>query len=315
MKKFLTNFCFFSIPFFICLLLVLLIDPYNYFYKSLNIADRQLKLDVSLKLHRPLYQLLDFKNHPAKRILLGDSRTYALDVDIIKEISNKEFANLAYGGGTMPEVIKTFWWAVKETDIKEVYIGLNFSIYNNKDYKTDRVTEAEGITNNIFSYGFCTYSIESTLRILGNIFFGIIPKIGVPENSRDEFWQHMLNDVANDAYKDYRYPSNYFQDLKSISEYCNIKGIKLVFFTPATHIDLQKKVDEFKLQEYEIRFKNDLKQLGDFYDFDYPCDLTTKKDNFKDPYHFTTDVSKIIIKELFTDDVKHYGKFNKCTTY
>lgn len=301
-------------PFLVWILIIISIDPYNYFSKNLNIVDNQVKLDIPYKLNPSLYKLLEFKKHPTQYILLGDSRTDALNVIDIKKYSNKNFTNLAYGGGTLQEIINTFWVINKQVDLKEVYIGLNFNLYN-KYIKNDRVSESSEIMKNILSYTLCNYSNKSTLLILENKILGINTKIGIPNSSKEEFWMHQLNVSANGFYKLYEYPISYFDELKAISKYCNEKAIKLVFFIPPTHIDLQKKVQYYNLQNNEALFKSDLKKLGDLYDFDYPSDLTNNKENFKDPFHFTYPISLIVIKELFTSETKYYGKYFKCITY
>ena len=314
MRFFIKSLFVFSSPILIWIVLVAFIDPYNYLRNDLNNIENQSKLDISAKINRPLFQLIGYKNHATPGILLGDSRANSLKIDIIQNYSKNKFTNLAYGGGSLQEVINSFWLLSEDNTLKDVYIGINFSIYNQL-YNRDRVTEAKSIMENFFSYAFSTYTFESTYLILRSIITGKEIKIGIPDTSKEKFWIYQLDVSAKQHYLKYEYPSNYFRDLVEISKYCNKHGINLVLFIPPTHTDLQNKVKEYNLQNDEIKFKNDLKKIADLYDFDYPSELTMNKDNFRDPYHFTDSIGKIVVKELFSCGTGKYVNFTKCTTY
>lgn len=304
----------FSLPLLLWVILVVLIDPYNYLKVNLNIIDNRLKRGISSNLNRPLFQLLDYKNHPTPNIILGDSRANSLKSVIIKKYSKKDFANLAYGGGSIQEVINTFWEVAENNDLKNVYIGLSFQNYNK--YSTrDRVTEAIAIKKNFFTYAFSPYTFESTFLILKSVITRNEIKIGVPTSSKDNFWIYQLNVSVKQDYEFYEYPSNYFHDLEDISKFCFKHGINLVFFIPPTHIDLQNKVKEYNLQVYEAKFRNDLQKIGDLYDFDYPSNITKNKNNFNDPYHCIDSIGEIIVKELFSLEPKRIAKYTKFNAY
>lgn len=300
-------------PFLLWLIGVLLMDPYNY-YSNTILIDTTLKKETSFQLNRPLYQLLEYKNHPTKSILLGDSRTNNLDVGIFKKYSNKDFTNLAYGGGSLPEIINTFWLVTKEHNLTDVYIGMNLTFYN-KYRSRDRIIEAEEIMRNFFSYAFSVYTFRSMHIILKTVVSGSHLKLGVPDSSKEKFWKHQLDVSAKDDYGLYEYPTDYIKDLMEISKYCKQNNIHLVFFIPPTHTDLQKKVKEYNLQAFELKFKSDLKKMGDVYDFDFPSSITENTNNFNDPYHFSPTIGEIVIKELFSGRSGDNVKYTKFITY
>jgi hypothetical protein len=309
MKRFIIkNIVFFS-PFILWISLVVLVDPYIYFPK-VDYVDKNIKIDISYKLNRPLFQLINFKNNPTHSILLGDSRANRLNVCIIKKLVNKDFSNLAYGGGSMQEIIETFWETAKDRNLQEVYIGINFSLYNKYNIG-NRVVEAIEISNNFILYAFYTSTFKAIFYISKSFFLNSTVNIELPTSSKNQFWDYQLNVITNKRYCQYAYPDNYFKDLELISKYCQRENIRLVFFIPPTHVDLQNKVLEFNLQHQEERFKNDLQKLGDLYDFDFPSLLTKNKNNFKDPYHFSDSVGIIVVKELFiqaSDNCRKYIK-------
>jgi len=128
-----------------------------------------------------------------------------------------------------------------------------------------------------------------------------------PPFAKEEFWKNQL--ISESRFLgSYSYPTNYYNELKKISEYCKEKNIKLAFIISPTHIELQEKINEFNLVKEYNRFKQDIESLGDVYDYNYPNILTETKNNFRDPYHHTDSVARIIVKEIYTKEFL-YAKF------
>jgi len=313
MQYFFKRFFIFCIPVAIYMLLAAIIDPYNYFSISKNIINTDIKKNISNKISNPLYELVEFEKNPSPYILLGSSQTGLLNTSIIKEYTTKDFTNMSYGGGTLPELIATFWELNKYTQLKEIYIGISFVDFNGSQYR-NRIPEALKIKNNFISYMFSKSALESTFLIAKSVVFNSKVEIGKPDMSEDKFWKYQLDVTANRFYANHSYPTNYYESLKKISAYCNEKNIKLVFFIPPSHIDLQRKVAEFNLQNEENKFKEDLKKLGDVYDFNYPNDMTKERNNFSDPFHIVPKTARAVAEEIFTDK-KNIAIFSKCTVY
>ena len=297
MKKFLIRILIFFIPVVFYFSLVALADPYSFFPES-DFISNEAKENVSFKLNYPLYKLIRYSNNPIKNIILGDSRAKSLNVDVITQCSNKEFANLAYGGGSLQEVIDTFWEISKNNTLETVAIGVNFDLYNSTN-NFNRVPEAINLKNNFFSYASSKYvfksiAVISKMKLLNEPF-----TVGIPEMTNQEFWDYQLNSAANNVYRIYKYPQSYFDELELIKQYCTKNNIELVFFIPPTHVDLQNKIKEFELIKEQEKFKSDLKSLGAFYDFDYPNEVTTNKANFDDPYHCNELISELLVKTIF----------------
>jgi hypothetical protein len=75
----------------------------------------------------------------------------ALKVNQIKKVTGTEYYNLAFGGATIREVVETFWFASRHTNLKHVKIGINFNMYT--DYEQlDRVQEVATIEHNPLFY-------------------------------------------------------------------------------------------------------------------------------------------------------------------
>lgn len=303
MGKFFKKTTLFSIPFLIFIIGIVAIDPYNYFNYSRIISD-EVKKSTSQKLQYCLWKMIDFKRQPCPNILLGDSRPYAIKTGKIYEIAGQPWFNFAYGGGSLPEIIKTFWYAVKIADLKNVYIGLNFNLYNSFNC-LDRVTEAKNIIHNPFLYFCNTLVVKASYYCLVEQLLHKDAGIGKPAMEKEAFWRVQLGITTNNFYGRYQYPTRYFQELEKIAEYCSKNKINLIFIIFPTHIDLQKRVADYNLSQQEKQFKDNLAKLGIVYDFDYPNEITLKKYNFTDPYHCNSDISDQIVEEIWGKKVQY----------
>jgi hypothetical protein len=297
MKKFLLHLLIYLIPLPIYLAIVIFIDPYDYFGES-HWVPEDIKLNTSYAINTQLWKIIDFKNHPCSRIILGDSRADKIVTDDVKNLTGKDYYNLAFPGGTLIDIIEAFWYADRITHLKEVYIGINFNLYNDYE-RNDRMLVASRISKNFMAYAFSKTTVTTMFQ---NVKYKYNPnqkKIGAPDMSFDEFWNYQINVIGKRFYEKYRYPQEYFEDLHKISEYCKSRGIKLVFFVPPNHIEWQKRVADFHLEKEHDIFIRDLSGLGTLINMDVENDFTSEKKNFRDPLHPLYD--SMIIHSLWKD--------------
>jgi len=307
--KFIKLLLYFSIPLMILMILVIYIDPYNIIRKEKNQTLIELK-EISSKVNYPLAALQKYTNTPSDTIILGDSRAASLNEKFFKEITHKNVTNLAYGGGTLQEAIDTFWIVSKIYVPKEVYMGVNFNLYNALNNK-NRVLEANKIRSSLSSYLFSKYCIKSTLLILKSYITQEKVSIERPSMTREEFWKYQLDISGPYFFENYKYPVAYFKELQKISEYCHKNKIRLTIFIPPTHIELQLKIKEYKLEKEYKKFLDNLQSLGfPVYNFNFSNEMTVNKDNFNDPFHFNHSFAKAIIR-IITRDSKYMQMFHE----
>ncbi|MFO7671470.1 MAG: hypothetical protein R6W31_17560, partial [Bacteroidales bacterium] len=120
MRKFLINIGIISITLATYLIIIALIDPYNYLNVS-KLVDASVKKSISEEVAPHMYKLLDFEHNPRRNILLGDSRSNSL----YYTLDPSKWANMTYGGGSLKEMIQTFWWVVEKQELDTVLIGIN----------------------------------------------------------------------------------------------------------------------------------------------------------------------------------------------
>lgn len=311
-NKFITTIFKFSIPFILLLIVLIYLDPYNIIRKEQDDKMKKIKNQISYKINYPLYALQKYYNSPTDIIVLGDSRANSLSEDLFRKIAGKEITNLAYGGGSIQEIIDTFWIVSKMHKLKEVYIGINFNLYNQLN-KINRVTEAENIRNSIPTYLISKYCLKSSLLILKSILTGEKVSIEKPFLNKEQFWKFQLKS-SRQFFVNYIYPEDYYRELKKISYYCNQNNISLVFFIPPIHKDLQSKIVEFKLEEEYIDFLDDLESLrAPIYNFNLINDKTVDKKQFSDPFHFNKPLREIVTGVITGDKyyLEQYKKYYK----
>lgn len=300
----------FTAPFLALVALEVIIDPYNYFSVETDADLLKIKQNIAFKKNDVLYTLIEYNRNPGSSVILGDSRARSLLPHLFEEFTTEKISNLAGTGGSLLDVIKIFWDVSAKKNLKKVYIGVSIETYSGTLLK-DKVTTSLDIANSVPLYLLNKYTLETTMLICKSKIFKEKIEVGKPLFSKEEFWKQQM-DFENQFLKNYSYPENYYEELKKITEYCYKNNIKLVFFISPTHTEMQNKINELTLtKEYE-RFKNDIRSMGDLYDFNVPNSITQNKDNFQDPRHFTDSVSRIVIKEMILNKPE-YSEFSKFT--
>lgn len=293
MKRFILNVLILSIPLVLYLIAIAVIDPYNYLNVS-KVVDKETRYNISRNVEPHLYKLIEFENYPLRNITLGDSRTNSL----FESMDYETWSNLAFRGGTLKEMVQAFWWTVEEHELDTVLIGLNLNLYNkyNKKFWVEETIETK---KNFFSYAFNKYTFKSAFLITKSFLSKKDITLLETTLSKEQFWETQISDIPHKFFEKIAYPDNYFKDLCSISDYCEKNNIKLIFWIPPTHMDFQNSLKEYHLEDDDLRFRKDLSSLGEVYDYNYPNELTTDKESFKDPLHFTHEIAILIRDEIF----------------
>jgi hypothetical protein len=297
MKKLLKKSLLFSIPFVLFGLLLLAIDPFNYFHMSKIIPD-EVKARVSGKVNYRLWKMIQYNQNPTANILLGDSRMILIDAEYITDKTAGDYYNFAYGGGSLTEMIETFWFADSIIDLKSVYIGINFHLFN-KYHTVNEVEKIKAYFENPFLYLIDKVVIKAGALCVADYILGIKTMIEKPPMTEEQFWQYQLEHSAYEQFKHYGYPDENYRKLEEITVYCEKNNIELSFIIFPEHMDLINRYYELGLKKQFFKFKDDIARLGRTYDFDFENEMTLKRENFTDPYHFTESVSRQLINEIW----------------
>jgi hypothetical protein len=294
-RKFLKKLTLFATPFAICVAIVVMVDPFN-FFNWFHVVPNSVKKPIS-NLHYPFWKMSEFSRNPSPNILLGDSRMGSIRSELVEEITGRKYYNFSYGGGTLPEIINTFWYADSQATLQNVYIGINFNLYNALESR-DRTEDYRNIVRNPLLYFVNPTVIKATFFDL-QAACGRRIEVGAPPMDHDRFWQYQLDVIASGMYRNYKYPSSWKQELDRIASHCRAKGINLVFVMFPTHIDLQQQITNFRLNAQRDQFARDLTALAPTIDFDLPSAVTSDPKNFKDPFHFTEQIMELLVQDIW----------------
>ncbi len=249
------------------------------------------KYAVAKHYNTRLYKLNSFKLMPTNTIVLGDSRSRRLN----EEMWNSPINNMSYGGGTLREAIDTFRYLDKSYAIKKVYFGLPIDLINDRFFHDNHQLKQSMILSE--SIDFIYYlnlsltraSISTLITYFNDAYLTPI----VLKSGKASFWKYQISDARMKARFELRASSKKSLELiTEFGEYCNNKGIEIVFFIPAVHNDLQKKMAEHNANKDEDELIGMLRTMGVVIDFNFENELTLSKLNFSDPFHFTDLVAK-----------------------
>jgi hypothetical protein len=309
MKNFYKKLLFFFIPFVLYIILVILADPYNY-WNNCGIIPIEVKMKVSRELNGRLWKIVQFKRTPKPDIMLGDSRVDIIDSERIKELTGKDYYNFGCPSATLEEIIETFWYASERVKLENVIIGCSFNLYNKYNNKNliKATFESSGVVQYILN--------GANIKAMAVCFYRMATETGAdisaPDMDADAFWIEKLEGPSARFYKLYKYPDNYYTELKEIADYCEANHINLQFFIPPTHTDLQKQVSKYSLIKEDERFRSDLRSLGNVIDFDYENWLTSDRAHFSDPFHIETSLDTIVINALINHEFP-YARYSERT--
>jgi len=141
----------------------LAVDPYQMFFK----VERPTAInDLAEKAHYPLWKLAKFKRGAHDTIILGDSRARALRDKYWHELKIPNALNLAYGGGTIPEIYSTFQEIKNDKAIKNLVIGIQLRSFD-EDHKggMNRVPEAVWLVRHKLEYLKNWNVFQTTMKV------------------------------------------------------------------------------------------------------------------------------------------------------
>lgn len=297
MKKFLFLASIFTIPVLICWLIIFLIDPCNFFNIS-RIIDNDIKIKVINRSYESqtrgnmLWRLIEFKRKPCKNLIIGDSQAYHINGELIKELSGNEFYNFSIPGANAETKFSIFWFAAKQTKLNNVIIQFSFP-----NWKLNQKENLFPATNEYLDKEYLYFLDENVAE---DSFQNIIYKITNKYTKSINKIQFPISDDKNNIfdsslkfmYKNYKYPTNFINELKKIVDYCKVNNIKIEFVIFPIHQRYYDYLLEHDLIKFHNKFIADISHIGKTCNFSNYHALNNNEKNFIDYFHqkqFITD--------------------------
>jgi len=298
MNKFLIKSSIFFLPLVFWALLIIIVDPFNYFNK-VGLISNKIKIENSRSINLLLYQSIKFNNSPNDHIIIGDSRTEILSREEIKSISGISYASLCNNAAKLNEIIDLIYMANEIKNLKHVVIGINFNMFNKFGY-ADRVKNVKKVLSNPIRYVYSKTVLEATYYILKSILYKNNVS-SLPPMTKDEFWNWNLEVKATHWYSRYKYPLELIDKIKELDTFSLDNKIKLTFIIVPHNQEFHDRLIDYGLAENEKNFKSMMSQLNaDVIDYDYKNEITFSKENFDDPVHYNSAIASIIINEIWS---------------
>lgn len=305
MNKFLIKGIIFSIPFFICWLFILIIDPYEFISLS-HIIKSEDKIKVYWRSNESsprgtiFWKVIHYEEMPEKNIIIGDSQGVNFNDSVIKDISGKDFFNFCVPGSSYETMFQTFWYATEKIKLECVYFQVGFMNYNaNRSYNIFHF--AQDYINKPYLY-FISKDIlfDSFYNLIYQIYKN--PKLvqRPDEHHNYEVLDKLSSYRLNLFFKDYKYPEKYFVELKRITDYCKKNSIEIKFIIFPTYKETQEYLKNNNLLSMKAKFKHDIKSLAYTYDYDIPSNISIKRENFMDYFHPRDHVVDELTKKIWS---------------
>ncbi len=293
LKKLISNSIILFFPIFLWCIIVVVVDPFNYFEIS-NFISKNSKTQSAEKLNSLLFNCIKFKNDPKANLIIGDSRIRKINEKEAKILSGKDYFKFYANATKLNEMLDIFDFANSLTKIEHAIIGVNFNLYNDYSY-SNRVNDVKKIIKNPLLYIFNINTLETVLLALKHEFFSEKKKI---KRNKKDFWKYNLSTVAKNHYSKWKHPKNLLHKLKKTSSFCKQKKIKLTFLILPHHVDFHSQLKNYNLYEEEREFKQEISKMAETIDYDYLNDITSCYRCFTDPIHTNDSISSIIFNEI-----------------
>lgn len=286
MKKFLYRIAKLSIPFWVILASIVLLDPFGFLWRN-NETQNLLLTEISKNNDRPLFNLLQLNKKNPEIIVIGDSRSDQLNLDNCQNKKQENTSlNVSMGGATIFEIFEMTNHALNsEKNLKQIMLGINFDIFSVHNTR-NRVTKAYDIIEHPHKYFYHKPVITSIIQYFSSEFFHKEIKRDKLDMTKEEFWQYQLSTPADNSFRNHSITNELYDKLDEIIKMCQNRDIKLTVFIPPTHTDLQRKIIQYnKIKEFEFLKDYLGKHEVQIINLDIENSFTNDKSNFIDPYH------------------------------
>jgi hypothetical protein len=287
---------FYGFPLLLYLLIVVYIDPYDVYKKTDTESMNKYEEIISEKINYRLYNLTRFRNNPCGNIILGDSRSDILDERIFTKLEGERHVNMSYGGGTIKESYTTFMYVKDKVQLKNVYWGINVDRMD-LNCDVEFVSNAMDVMESPLMYYFSTACLKATFYIL-------LEQLNIKDFSNYEkpnvdaanFWREQLAN-ADYTFENFKLDKDNFELIREVADYCENNDIRLILFSPPTHISLQSKY-RIRIPRTEKEILNNFGNISFYINLDSYNQFTKDSLNFSDPLHIHHEKASGIVQNL-----------------
>lgn len=306
MKKFLVQVFIFTLPFILACLIIILIDPYN-FYNYYKINDNNSKLKIINRSYESevrgnvLWKIFEFKRKPFKNIIIGDSQCYDINMTLLNKTSGNEYYNLSIPGANIETKLAFFWFAAAETKLNHVIIQISF-----QNLSMNRGTNLFHLAQEQMEKPYLyLFNLATLMDSYQNIKFRITKNHQTGPNLLSfpitDYKNRKLNSMLDEMYWGYSYSNSYINELKKIVEFCRFRNISIEFLVMPIHQIYYNYLEDHQLTKFYNQFILNITELSTTYDFSRDSNIIYNERYFIDYFHqnqlITDSITRLICKK------------------
>lgn len=284
-----------SLPMLALFALVAWVDPYCLYHTGGPIA-RELKeknlyhSGRTMPFSNMLWKLVDFRRHPARNILLGDSRLSYFDLDSLRSLTGDTYQNLGVPGGNYVTIDHTFRYADSLANLQNVVVQVSFRGMHAAQH-FDIYAEPAAILAQPWSYMYNRRVIEAAGL---NIYSALFPNSLHYDVPGEDQWRTVL-EAEQAVAENWITDSTVFDKLQHIADRCAAEGARLLFVEYPTHPDLQRIMHDAGLSPAREAYLARLRTMAPVLDLDQPGLFPTDRAFWRDPLHLSIDAQRELI--------------------
>jgi hypothetical protein len=288
-----------SLPMLALFALVAWVDPYCLYHTGGPIA-RDLKeknlyhSGRTMPFSNMLWKLVDFRRHPARNILLGDSRLSYFDLDSLRSLTGDTYQNLGVPGGNYVTIDHTFRYADSLANLQNVVVQVSFRGMHAAQH-FDIYAEPAAILAQPWSYMYNRRVIEAAGL---NIYSALFPNSLHYDVPGEDQWRTVL-EAEQAVAENWIMDSMVFDKLQHIADRCAAEGARLLFVEYPTHPDLQRIMHDAGLSPAREAYLARLRTMAPVLDLDQPGLFPTDRAFWRDPLHLSIDAQRELITRIW----------------
>lgn len=307
MKQFLKHIILFSIPLWLVVLFVWIVDPVNYFGQN-DIISPKYKDEVFADANSNMIKLgakkkILLSKTDATSLLLGDSRVMPIDVNDWNTETQYRAFNFAFAGCYTRSAIASFFYAIEHIPNKPsvVYLGHNFWGLSDPE----RFSDIDDIGSSPLKYvtSPLTWTLikDIVLKVYDKHITHNEVKHGSPTITIQEGWNEIISRKQHEVTIEHIQVQPIIYDLiDSISHYCERHDIRLIHVYPPEYKDLLAIIQSDSITNAEYQKYLDHLSQYEFYNFNQGHWIESSND-FVDPMHPKSHVYNNMIDSIFGD--------------
>jgi hypothetical protein len=288
----------FAFPVLIWVLVVVMVDPFDYFNWS-HVFSEQAKKENAASLNYLVFNMLKEVHNPCENLIIGDSRAEDLPLEYLEKITGHGYFRLSANALKLNESIDLFYFANRIKPVKRAVFTINFNEFNEYAF-ADRVTSVESMIHNPLIYLFDGSVAQAGYYVVKSSLTKQQSVSSVPPMSEDAWWNYIVTVRGREHYERFRYPDALYKRMQAMVASAKTQGTEITFIVVPNHADFQTRVREFGLDDEYLQFKRDMSHLDvRVVDYDYVNDITTNRSDFRDPLHYNEEIGILIVNEVF----------------